>query len=84
MFHLQTVARRQTLGLSIALVLLLPNLCEAGSRISGTYVHHGSKFAEMLQLTQVGNGQITGVFSSLELKGRRQNPIRASACDCRA
>jgi hypothetical protein len=37
------------------------------SRISGVYVGHGTNFAEMLQLTQTANGQISGVFTSVEL-----------------
>jgi hypothetical protein len=37
------------------------------SRISGVYVGHGANFAEMLQLTQTANGQISGVFTSVEL-----------------
>jgi hypothetical protein len=40
-------------------------ICHA-SRISGTYVGHGPHFAEMLQLTQTDNGQISGVLSSVE------------------
>jgi hypothetical protein len=41
--------------------------CSA-SRISGTYVAHGPNFAEMLQLTQTDNGQLSGVVTSVQLK----------------
>lgn len=54
--------------LPIAVILVLALHSHAASRISGTYVHHGPNFAEMLQLTQIGNGQINGVFSSVQLK----------------
>ena len=52
---------------SMSLISLATTLCNA-SRISGTYVSHGPNFAEMLQLTQTDNGQISGVLSSAELK----------------
>lgn len=37
------------------------------SRISGVYVAHGPASANMLQLTQTDNGQISGVLSNVEL-----------------
>jgi hypothetical protein len=46
---------------------LATTICHA-SRISGTYVGHGPHFAEMLQLTQTDNGQMTGVLSSVEVQ----------------
>jgi hypothetical protein len=42
-------------------------ICSA-SRISGTYVAHGADFAQMLQLAQTDNGQLSGVFTSVQLK----------------
>jgi len=53
--------------ISLGSVFLLTTICSA-SRISGTYVAHGTDFAEMLRLTQTGNGQVTGVLSSIQLE----------------
>lgn len=52
---------------AISFISLVTTLCGA-SRISGTYVSHGPNFAEMLQLTQTDNGQLSGALSSVELK----------------
>jgi hypothetical protein len=52
---------------SLVLVPLLLATCSA-SRISGTYVAHGADFAEMLQLAQTDNGQLSGVLTSVRLK----------------
>jgi hypothetical protein len=57
-------------------------ICHA-SRISGTYVGHGPHFAEMLQLIQTDNGQISGVLSSVEVQPEGkvdsdQNPVTGS------
>lgn len=35
---------------------------------SGTYVAHSPTFTEMLQLTETGNGQLTGIVSAVRLK----------------
>lgn len=52
-------------------LLVLVSICIAtpcsASRVSGTYVGHGSTFAEMLQLTESGGGQLSGVLSSVTL-----------------
>jgi hypothetical protein len=48
-------------------LLLATTICHA-SRISGTYVAHGPHYAEMLQLIETDNGQISGVFSSIEVQ----------------
>jgi hypothetical protein len=52
---------------SVCPILLVSTSCSA-SRISGTYVAHGAGFAEMLQLAQTDNGQLSGVFTSVRLK----------------
>ncbi|MFI5088619.1 MAG: hypothetical protein ACHP7P_01000 [Terriglobales bacterium] len=48
-------------------ILLVTTICSA-SRISGTYVAHGTDFAEMLRLTQTDNGQVSGVLISVQLE----------------
>jgi hypothetical protein len=53
--------------ISLGPILLVPTICSA-SRITGTYVAHGADFAEMLQLAQTDNGQLSGVFTSVQLK----------------
>jgi hypothetical protein len=53
--------------ISLVPILLVATICSA-SRISGTYVAHGADFAEMLQLAQTDNGQLSGVFTSVQLK----------------
>jgi hypothetical protein len=53
--------------ISLVTILLVTTICSA-SRISGTYVAHGADFAEMLQLAQTDNGQLSGVFTSVQLK----------------
>jgi hypothetical protein len=53
-----------TLLLGSALVITIS--CRS-SRISGIYVEHGPNFANSLQLTQAEGGQITGVFSAIQL-----------------
>ena len=52
---------------ALAAILLTASLCSA-SRISGTYLGHGANFAEMLQLTETNDGQISGVLSWAELR----------------
>lgn len=59
---------RKCLFISLAFILFFPSTVSSQSRISGVYVGHGTGFAEMLQLTQTNNGQISGVFTSIELK----------------
>ena len=49
-------------------VICLTMAVHAASRISGTYVANAPTFVEMLQLTQTGNGQLSGVISSITLK----------------
>jgi len=59
---------RKCLFICLALILVFSLTVSSQSRISGVYVGHGTGFAEMLQLTQTNNGQISGVFTSIELK----------------
>jgi len=59
---------RKYLFIRLALVLAFAATAAGQSRMSGAYVGHGTGFAEMLQLTQTSNGQISGVFTSVELK----------------
>ena len=54
-------------SLVLVWILLVGTACHA-SRISGTYVAHATTFAEMLQLTETSNGQLSGVLSHVELK----------------
>ncbi len=61
------LARASRMIAAMSLISLATTICSA-SRISGTYVSHGPNFAEMLQLTQTDNGQISGVLSGVELK----------------
>jgi hypothetical protein len=63
------------LCIGLALILGFPSVATGQSRMSGVYVGHGTGFAEMLQLTQTSNGQISGVFTSVELK--EQGEIKA-------
>jgi hypothetical protein len=49
------------------MILFVPLVCSA-SKISGTYVRCAANLAEMLQLTETTNGQISGVLSWAELK----------------
>lgn len=63
------------LCIGLALILGFPSVATGQSRMSGVYVGHGTGFAEMLQLTQTGNGKISGVFTSVELK--EQGEIKA-------
>jgi hypothetical protein len=53
--------------LLLAPILLCASACWA-ARVSGTYVGHGASFAEILQLTETDNGQVSGVLSWAELK----------------
>jgi hypothetical protein len=62
-----TVSPLCCVATAFGFVLLAP-LSYGSSRISGTYVSRGPNFAEMLQVTQTENGQITGVLNSAELK----------------
>jgi hypothetical protein len=64
-------------------ILLVGAACNA-SQASGTYVAHASTFAEMLQLTQTSDGQISGVLSHVELKSdgsvtSEQSPVNGTA-----
>jgi len=59
--------KRMRALMALGCLSLTGPICHA-SRISGTYVGHGPHFAEMLQLTQTDNGQISGVLSSVEVK----------------
>jgi hypothetical protein len=64
-------------------MVLLATACNA-SRISGTYVAHAPTFAEMLQLTETDNGQLSGVLSHIELKqdgsvSSEQTPLNGTA-----
>lgn len=52
---------------ALVAMMLTASVC-AASRISGTYIGHDTGFAEMLQLTETENGQVTGVLSWAELK----------------
>jgi hypothetical protein len=63
-------------------ILLVSTACNA-SQASGTYVAHASAFAEMLQLTQTSDGQISGVLSHVELKSdgsvrSEQSPVNGT------
>ncbi len=53
--------------ISLGSILLVTTTCSA-SRISGTYVAHGANFAEMVQLAQTDNGQLSGVLTCVQLK----------------
>jgi hypothetical protein len=64
-------------------ILLLGTACNA-SRISGTYVAHSPTSAEMLQLTETDNGQLSGVLSHVELKpdggvSSKQTPVSGTS-----
>src|SRR5580765_4409486 len=61
--------------IAVALILAIPAVATGQSRISGVDVGDGTGFAEMLQLTQTSNGQVSGVFTSVELK--EQGEIKA-------
>jgi hypothetical protein len=61
------LARAPSALAATSLILLVLAACSAG-RIGGTYVSHGPNSAEMLQLTETGNGQISGVFDLVELQ----------------
>ena len=64
-------------------LLLVATACNA-SPVSGTYVAHAPTFAEMLQLTQTPDGQISGVISHIDLKSdgkisSEQSPVNGTA-----
>jgi hypothetical protein len=64
-------------------MVLVATACNA-SRISGTYVAHAPTFAEMLQLTETDNGQLSGVLSHIELEqdgnvSSEQTPVNGTA-----
>jgi hypothetical protein len=64
-------------------LLLVATACNA-SPVSGTYVAHAPTFAEMLQLTQTPDGQISGVLSYVVLKSdgqiiSEQTPVSGTA-----
>ncbi|MGA8272615.1 MAG: hypothetical protein WB919_13730 [Candidatus Sulfotelmatobacter sp.] len=70
-------------SLVLVSALLVSTACTA-SQASGTYVAHASTFAEMLQLTQTSDGQISGVLSHVELKSdgnvsSEQSPVNGTA-----
>jgi hypothetical protein len=70
-------------SLVLVSILLVGTACNA-SQVSGTYVAHASTFAEMLQLTQTSDGQISGVLSHVELKSdgsgsSEQSPVNGTA-----
>jgi hypothetical protein len=70
-------------SLVLAWIFLVGTACHA-SRISGTYVAHTPTFAEMLQLTETDNGQLSGVLSHIELKqdgnvSSEQTPVNGTA-----
>lgn len=54
-------------SLVLALILFVAVASNA-FQASGTYVAHSSTFAEMLQLTQTYDGELSGVLSHVELK----------------
>jgi hypothetical protein len=73
----------RTNSLVLVWILLVGTACHA-SRISGTYVAHAPTFAEMLQLTQTDNGQLSGVLSLVELNqdgnvSSEQTPVNGTA-----
>jgi hypothetical protein len=64
----QPISKTVTVAIIILeAVIFSPICCRAQSRISGTYVVCESNDGAMLQLTQAGTGQITGVISIVEL-----------------
>ena len=68
---------------SLLILLVGTTACNA-SQLSGTYVAHGATFAEMLQLTQTPDGQLSGVLSHVELKtdgsvSSEQTPVSGTA-----
>ena len=70
-------------SLVLVWILLVGTACHA-SRISGTYVAHATTFAEMLQLTQTTDGQLSGVLSHVELNqdgnvSSEQTPVNGTA-----
>lgn len=70
-------------SLVLVSILLVGTACNA-SQASGTYVAHASTFAEMLQLTQTSDGQISGVLSHVELTSdgsvsSEQSPVNGTA-----
>ena len=70
-------------SLIVVSMLLVGTACNA-SQVSGTYVAHTSTFAEMLQLTQTSDGQISGALSHVELKSdgsvnSEQSPVNGTA-----
>jgi hypothetical protein len=68
----------------VAIAMALVSTACNASHVSGTYVAHASSFAEMLQLTQGADGQISGVLSHVELKSdgsvrSEQSPVNGTA-----
>lgn len=68
----------------VAIAMALVSTACNASQVSGTYVAHASTFAEMLQLTQGADGQISGVLSHVELKSdgsvsSEQSPVNGTA-----
>jgi hypothetical protein len=68
----------------VLIAMVLAGTACSASRITGTYVSHAPMFAEMLQLTQTDNGQISGVLSHVELKrdghvSSEQTPVNGTA-----
>jgi hypothetical protein len=54
-------------SLTFVWILFAGTACNA-SWTSGTYVAHAPTYAEMLQLTETNNGQLSGVLSHVELR----------------
>lgn len=65
-------ARASISRLNCALLLcasiLVPDSACAASRIGGIYIDHAERYVSMLQLTESGNGQISGVLSTINLQ----------------
>jgi hypothetical protein len=55
------------LALLFCAAFVITDSARAASRIGGTYIAHGDRFVEMLQLTESQDGQITGVFNTMDL-----------------
>ncbi len=59
---------RVNCALLLCASILIPNTACAASRIGGIYIAHGQRFVSMLQLTESGGGQISGVLSTMNLQ----------------
>jgi hypothetical protein len=72
---------KRNLGILLLVATVLTGSACNAAQVRGTYVAHASTFAEMLQLTQASDSQISGVLSHVELKqnGRvssEQTPLK--------